>query len=344
MLNHHKSPLFHYDLKSLLEKKKILCYGAGFAFLSIVESFDLTVSYIIDDTSHLQYQHLNGLPIYPSKRLLSENKDDILIIICANTPTTILGISSSLNRMGFEYGRHYLDCSFLHYASISAKLAEHFDITPNYERFLQCRLLSLYSTPLNLSTIAGTWLFVEVIDSLYPDVLGDVAECGVYQGANVFISLLLSSTLGNRLYHLFDSFEGFPGFSENDPSSRQKEFANVDFGEIRDLFHNFANVKIHKGFFQQTLSQVKDLEFSFVYIDCDLYEPALYCMDFFYKRLSKGGCLLIHDYWLPTIELPLGSRDFFRGINQAVNEFFSKDDLKRLIVFPETTHALIVKK
>ena len=75
-------------------------------------------------------------------------------------------------------------------------------------------------------------------------------------------------------------------------------------------------------------------------IDCDLYEPTLELCEFFYPRLATGGCLLFHDYWVPENEPP--HIEAFRGVNRAVGEFFGAD-IQRLVVFPETSHAVLVK-
>ncbi len=75
-----------------------------------------------------------------------------------------------------------------------------------------------------------------------------------------------------------------------------------------------------------------------VYADCDLYEPTLQLCEYFYPRIAEGGYLLFHDYWVPEHDPPHFKT--FRGVHRAVREFLGAD-LSRLIVFPETTHALL---
>ena len=79
------------------------------------------------------------------------------------------------------------------------------------------------------------------------------------------------------------------------------------------------------------------------YIDCDLAEPARFCLDWFWDRLTEGGFLLIHDYWFPDFQMPAGSPEPFRGI-KAVTDQFLADKGARFVVLPETTHLVIRKE
>ena len=320
-------------------EKRLVAYGAGMALLQMQTAMPLTLEYIVDDTPGLEGKEVMGLPVFPSSRLRTELGNDLVIIIYANTPRAILGIAQSLNSIGFIWGKDYIDCSILHYETMKARMQESLGIQSNEELFRRIRLLSLYTSIQSISTIAGTWLFVELLKKT-SGCVGSIAECGVYNGGNAFISLLCSAIAAEKPYHLLDSFEGFPVFSEMDPSSRQFEFKDVSLAFVRDVFRNFGNVLIHKGYFTDTLPALSGETFSLVYIDCDLYKPTLELCEFFYPRLSAGGCLLIHDYWVPE-EAPAHFQPF-RGVNQAVGEFLGVD-IQRLVVFPETTHAVLVK-
>lgn len=329
------------SFNKLPEGKKLVGYGAGLSLLGTQVSSPVSLEYLVDDTPGLAGQKVCGLPVYPSERLQQEKKEDTFVIIYANAPQSIMTISSSLSRMGFTWGTHYNDCSFLHYESINKLLREKLRIELSYRMFFKIRMLSLYSTLPNLSYIAGSCLYVGLLEQLCSGVAGGIAECGVYNGGNAFISLLTSEVAAERPYHLFDSFEGFPGLSEFDAETRKNDFRDADFNNVRDLFGNFNNTYIHKGHFDKTLSSLGDQQFCMVYVDCDLYEGTLTCCNFFYDRIPKGGCMLFHDYWVPEETLP--HTEAIKGVNKAVNEFLGSQT-DRLIVFPETTHALLIKK
>lgn len=327
---------------SLLQKpsfcdKRLIAYGAGMALLQMQKAM-LPLEYIVDDTPGLAGKDVMGLPVFPSARLMSERNNDLIVIIFANTPRAILGIAQSLNSMGFVWGKDYIDCSVLQYEAMKPRMQRALGIESSEELFRRIRLLSLYTSIQSLSTISGTWLFAELLENVRCH--GGIAECGVYNGGNAFVSLLCSASAVERPYHLLDSFEGFPTLSQTDPSSRQFDFKDVNVSYIRDVFRNFGNVHIHKGYFTDTLPSLSGERFAVVYIDCDLYEPTLELCEFFYPRLSEGGCLLFHDYWVPEEDPP--HLQPFRGVNRAVGEFLGAD-IQRLVVFPETTHAVLVK-
>jgi len=319
------------------QNKRLVAYGAGVALLQMRSATTLALEYAVDDTAGLAGTCIAGIPIFPSARLKNEQRDDLLIIIFANAPRSIMAIAESLNAMGFIWGQNYIDCSLLHFQIMAPRLSA-LGIQPSRDLFSRVRLLSLYSAVPNMSYIAGTWLFVELLRSLHVD--GAVAECGVYNGGNALISLLCSENATGRPYHLLDSFEGFRELSPADPASRRGDFRDVNFASVRDTFHNFKNVQIHKGYFAATLQALSEDRYAMVYMDCDLYEPTLELCEYFYRRMAPGGYLLWHDYWVPEQDPPHVKP--FRGVNRAVREFLGSE-IDGLIVFPETTHALLIR-
>ena len=77
--------------------------------------------------------------------------------------------------------------------------------------------------------------------------------------------------------------------------------------------------------------------------DCDLYESTLQCLEFFYPKLPSGARLLLHDYWTPDTDLPAAATAPFPGVRKAVTDYFGGDMEGQVVVFPETTHAVITK-
>lgn len=225
---------------------------------------------------------------------------------------------------------------------MSERLGREFGLQTDLKRLDRVRALSLALRPRNLSTVAGTWLFLELLESLPAGIAGAVAECGVYQGANALISCSLSESIANRNYSLYDSFEGLETFSSSDPKSRQGEFADVSLAEVKLLFSGFSNVEIVVGRFDATMPKRHKSPHAMVYVDCDLKDPTTFCCDHFWDQLLPGGFFLIHDYWFPSVDLPPGFPEPFTGVKEAVDQFCAQHGVVP-VAFPETSHVVIRK-
>ena len=324
------------------KRKKLAAYGAGNALLGLRAVHDLAIDYVIDDTPGYSGQKVDGLDIYPSSHLKDQNRAELFVLICANTSAGVFGIARRLLEMGYMPGVDFTDCSCLQSESMSSRLLEAFQLKTSSFKLNAVRGLSLGLRPRNLSTIAGTWLFLELLESLPRSVVGSVAECGLYQGANALIASALSSRLAERPYALYDSFEGLSELSCSDPEARRGEFADVSMPEVEMLFSGFTNVRIVKGRFENTMPKEVMRPHGLVYIDCDLRDPTLFCCRHFWPLLAPGGYLMTHDYWFPEVSLPKGAKLPFIGVKEAFDIFCDEQEVNP-VVFPETSHAVVRK-
>lgn len=156
-------------------------------------------------------------------------------------------------------------------------------------------------------------------------VEGSVAECGVFRGNTLVpFALYLKSRQARKCIHAFDSFEGFPqeGLNEEialsaggDPNKTTTGFTNTSYDLVRRKLMLFGldKVALHKGYFQDTLGECSGERFSFVHLDCDLYQSYKDCLEFFYPRLNRGGIVLLDEYNDPP----------WPGCNKAVDEFLT---------------------
>ena len=132
-------------------------------------------------------------------------------------------------------------------------------------------------------------------------VPGDMAECGVYNGATAYFMAQASQSSGvPRRLHLFDSFEGLsrPGESDGD-YWRGGDLARPEQA-ARDALKDFSNVDFYRGWIPQRFHEVSDRQFAFVHIDVDLYQPTLDSLTFFFPRLARGGVVVCDDYGFTT--------------------------------------------
>ncbi len=147
------------------------------------------------------------------------------------------------------------------------------------------------------------------------DVSGDLAECGVYRGGS---ALLLARTLvkygrGDKKLHLFDTFAGMPPANPLLDLHQEGDFGDTSLAEVQKyLAEHGSSLLFYPGLFQVTFAKVPETKFSFVHVDCDLYESVRLCCAFFYDRLTPGGVFIFDDYGFPSCP----------GARLAVDEFF----------------------
>ena len=155
---------------------------------------------------------------------------------------------------------------------------------------------------------------------------GDMAEVGVFQGSTAKIMCL---TKGRKTLHLFDTFEGLPTpVSSDDPILKKGMFPS-SLESVKLYLSKYKNVKYYKGIFPSTAKHIRNLRFSFVNLDTDLYEGTYQSLEFFYPRMNKGGIIITHDYAI------------YGGVRKAFDSFF--EDKPDPIIELAGTEGMIVK-
>lgn len=178
--------------------------------------------------------------------------------------------------------------------------------------------------------------WVDINSDMFIDGLC-VAEGGVFQGE---FAKEINKYFPKQRFYLFDTFEGF---SEKDiETEKKKGFSILEERHLSITSEEMVleklphpeNAMIRKGYFPETAVGLENEQFIFVNLDFDLYNPILEGMRFFYPRLIKGGCILVHDYFNPG----------YKGVKEAVEKFETENGI--LIKFPIGDHCSvgIIKK
>ncbi len=162
------------------------------------------------------------------------------------------------------------------------------------------------------------------------NVAGDLVECGCARGGSAALMGLTLRHMGaHRPLWVFDTFEGLPAPTSNDPDF---EIADLftgtclgDISEVRDLFERLGvaeGVHLIRGLFQDTLPIAEIQKIALLHIDGDWYESVKTCLENLYDRVTPGGVIQFDDY------------GYWQGARKAVDEFFEcraiRADLRRI--------------
>jgi hypothetical protein len=150
-------------------------------------------------------------------------------------------------------------------------------------------------------------------------IKGSAVECGVARGGSgATIAAGLTQADTSRQVFLFDTFEGLPAPTREDPDyERAVRFIGKCRGgleEVHDLFQRLRlrNYRLIKGLFQDTLPMADIEHISLLHIDGDWYESTKVCLENLWDRVSEGGIVQIDDY------------GEWQGCKKAVDEFLTK--------------------
>ncbi|OOG68171.1 TylF/MycF/NovP-related O-methyltransferase [Algoriphagus sp. A40] len=141
----------------------------------------------------------------------------------------------------------------------------------------------------------------------YQFVQGDIVECGVWKGGMI---AGISELIGSKKAYLFDSYEGLPVAQEIDGMGALKWQENTEGPYYFDnctaderyaldaMSQTGCQFESIKGWFDSTLAQTSHIEkISILRLDADWYDSTLICFSALYPKVSKGGVIIIDDYY-----------------------------------------------
>ncbi len=165
------------------------------------------------------------------------------------------------------------------------------------------------------------------------DVPGDFAELGVFRGNSAAVLAHYARRQGRRVV-LFDTFEGFDakdlvGIDGN----KGQGFVETSLGTVQSVVGDPSAIYVRGWFPGSVTPEVEDRRYAIAHLDCDLYEPMIAGLRFFYPRLSPGGLLIIHDY----------GGVHWDGAKRAVDEFIAGIS-ERLVQIPDKSGTAMIRK
>ena len=164
---------------------------------------------------------------------------------------------------------------------------------------------------------------------------GDLVECGVWKGGNLVIykKFIEEKNIKKNIY-AFDTFEGMSGPDHNDyiinggikaQTILDKDIKKItnDWGvcsleevkfNISQRTKNLNNIFFIKGKVEDTLLDTMNhpKKISILRLDTDFYQSTKIELEILYKKVCKGGVIIIDDY------------GHWAGSKKAVDEFFKE--------------------
>ena len=181
-------------------------------------------------------------------------------------------------------------------------------------------------------------------------VEGDIYEFGIALGGS---SILMCHLMGpERRFHGYDLFGMIPPPSEKDGPDTHNRYEKIVKGESRglngdpyygyetDLYTkvvgNFAgmdlqvdgeHIALHQGLFEDTLRLESGAKIALAHVDCDWYDPVMFCLTSVAPHMTPGGRIIIDDY------------NDYQGCKDASDAFLAgNDDFRMLSTQP---HAIL---
>lgn len=156
------------------------------------------------------------------------------------------------------------------------------------------------------------------------DIQGDLVECGCARGGSAaLLGLTLRQMKAHRAIWLFDSFQGLPAPTREDPDFTIAElYTGTCVGTLEEVRRLFAELDIIEdthfveGLFQDTLARVSVPAIALLHLDGDWYESVKVCLDRLYDKVVPGGVIQFDDYGT------------WKGARKAVDEFIERRNIK----------------
>ncbi len=316
------------------KNKKIIAVGIGkLLYFATKELPAIHFEYVLDNNyADASYE---VIPVKKYDVLKAEELENAIFYVFAVSNHSINIIKERLSGYGVSEDQVFL-YSDLFKESFENKIHKLFGSDIEQSRYDFSKVATLDSKLSVHTTICGSWLFLEALNNT-KNISGSIAEVGCFEGGNALLALQSEIFPEDKKFLLFDSFDGFPALSEFDPiKNKQGDYKpTIDMQYINQVFKPFHNVQIIPGYVPDTFSHVNvEDKYSLVFYDCDLYQPALDTLNFFWPKMTKGGIVLMHDYCFE----PGG----FSGVKKATDEFCAQNGVE---VFPiwESTMAVLRK-
>ena len=178
------------------------------------------------------------------------------------------------------------------------------------------------------------------VDLARRGVPGAIVECGTWNGGAAALMAAASIRGGvDRDVWLFDSFEGLPAPTADDPPEVHAAYfqgwcsGNPDLARaiLREVGVDDGRVHVVKGWFEDTLPVTPVGPIALLHVDSDWYQSVRLSLDTFYDSVTPGGTIVFDDYRI------------WDGCRKAVDEFLALRKI-RAVPRPSGRAAVAIDK
>ncbi|MFA5133301.1 MAG: TylF/MycF/NovP-related O-methyltransferase [Patescibacteria group bacterium] len=156
------------------------------------------------------------------------------------------------------------------------------------------------------------------------DGILDILEIGVNRGGSSYFLAEIARNFFSGKINMY-SVDTFEGHSEKDlagegegKSHKAHHYSETtSFETVLNYLSGFPFVKVLKGRIQDRAEDLVSPKFNFIHLDVDIYEPTVWALEFFSKRMKSGGIIIVDDYGYITCP----------GVKKAVDAFYEKEKL-----------------
>ena len=201
----------------------------------------------------------------------------------------------------------------------------------------------------SLTPLIRRWTLIKSLHYINrKKLIGDIVECGIWRGGNLFLAKKIQDKYSNepkRKFYGFDTFEGMPKPSFHDGikinevyenfKNKNEPWTKASLDDVKNSTNSFFSkvddFNFIKGMVEDTLKIQSNLpnKISLLRLDTDLYESTKIELNILYPLLVENGVLIIDDY------------GDFPGCRKAVDEYFL--DKNVLMTSVDKSCRLIIK-
>lgn len=205
----------------------------------------------------------------------------------------------------------------------------------DFEPLIQEELLFYVKNHDKLEDLQGSWDIGNLLKFIREteNLPGDIIELGTYKGGTtIMLARFLKKISSKRRIFTCDAFIGLPADDKFSYTKDAKgKMSDTNSKLVLKKFQKFGvedKITLIDGLFEKTLyEKLGEQKFSLVFMDCDLYESAKFCLEFIFPRLDEGGITMFDEYDQNFRDNPKW------GETRAVDEFCLSNKIK-INLFP----------